>query len=151
MQPGLQATPSGSASRHSGHRALPHDLHTATASLSWWFGYYSGWAFSGEADVVEARAILTDGGRYRFTVTVRHGDTGWSHYADRWEVLTDEDTVLAPRVLHHPHENEQPFTRHLDNVLIPLGVSRVWIRAHDKVHEYGGITVAVVREGNDAA
>jgi hypothetical protein len=51
----------------------------------------------------------TGSGVYRFSVTVRHADEGWDHYADRWEVLTSDGTLLATRTLYHPHVNEQPF------------------------------------------
>lgn len=77
-------------------------------------------------------------GGYRFDVTLRHADTGWDHYADAWEVLGPDGTVLAKRVLLHPHVDEQPFTRSLAGVKIPAGIARVRIRAHDSVHGYGG-------------
>ena len=75
---------------------------------------------------------------WSFTVTVRHADTGWEHYADRWDVVAPDGTVLGSRTLFHPHVNEQPFTRSLDNVRIPADVTRVVIRAHDKEHGLGG-------------
>lgn len=79
---------------------------------------------------------------YRFRVTVRHGDTGWDHYADRWQVLGPDGTVLGTRVLLHPHENEQPFTRYHD-VEIPAGVREVTVRAGDKVHGFDGAAMTV--------
>ncbi len=101
-------------------------------------------AMAGEADVVSAEATQSPDGTWRFTVTVRHGDTGWDHYADAWEVLGPDGTVLGRRELLHPHENEQPFTRSLSGVDIPETVDRVTIRARDNVHEYGGATVEVL-------
>ncbi len=95
-------------------------------------------ASAGEADVVDARARRTADGSWRFEVTVRHADTGWEHYADEWEVLAPDGTLLGERVLLHPHVEEQPFTRALSGVEIPPGVNRVRIRAHDSVHGYGG-------------
>ncbi len=77
---------------------------------------------------------------YRFRVTVRHADTGWEHYADQWQVLAPDGTVLGTRVLHHPHENEQPFTRYHD-IEIPPGVREVTVRAGDKVHGFAGATM----------
>jgi hypothetical protein len=38
-------------------------------------------------------------------------------------------TVLGTRVLLHPHEDEQPFTRELENVRIPDTVRSVSVRA----------------------
>lgn len=78
-----------------------------------------------------------------FSVTLKHDDTGWNHYADRWEVLDLQGNVIAKRVLHHPHVNEQPFTRSLNNIKIPKGVKSVIIRAHDSVHNYSDKTVKV--------
>ncbi len=100
-------------------------------------------AQAGEADVVGALAVRDGEGIYRFHVSVAHGDTGWDHYADKWDVLAPDGSLLGTRILAHPHENEQPFTRSLGGVAIPAGVDRVTIRAHDMVHEYGGVEMTV--------
>ena len=100
-------------------------------------------ARAGEADVVAAEAYPEGEGRWRFSVTVAHGDEGWDHYADRWEVLAPDGTVLGTRVLLHPHETEQPFTRSLGGVAVPDGIDRVTLRAHDSVHETGGAEATV--------
>ena len=92
---------------------------------------------AGEADAVAVK-VRCRGAVCSFAVTVRHDDSGWKHYADRWEVLDMDGNELATRVLRHPHVDEQPFTRKLDRVKIPEGVTRVRIRAHDLVHGYGG-------------
>ena len=104
---------------------------------------------AGEADVEKVRISRESAGTYRFDVTVRHGDIGWKHYADAWEVLEPGGKVLGTRVLLHPHETEQPFTRSLPEVRIPPGVERVTVRAHDKIDGFGGkeITIAVPRDG----
>ena len=99
--------------------------------------------FPGEADVTGVEVRQTDNGIFSFDVTVRHDDTGWDHYADRWEVLTPDGTVVGSRTLHHPHVEEQPFTRSLSGVKIPADISDVTVRAHDLVHDYGGRTVTV--------
>lgn len=98
---------------------------------------------AGEADVVGAKATKSSDGSYTFEVTVRHGDTGWEHYANRWDVLGPDGTILGTRTLAHPHEHEQPFTRSLRGVRIPDGVDTVTVRAHDSVHNYGGAEVQV--------
>ena len=97
----------------------------------------------GEADIVDVRAQQAADGTWRFDVTVRHDDTGWDHYADKWDVVGPDGAVLGERVLLHPHVNEQPFTRSLSGVSIPATVSVVTIRAHDSVHEYGGEEISV--------
>lgn len=94
---------------------------------------------AGNADVLAVEVRKTGAGTYAFAVTVRHDDTGWDHYADRWEVLDPDGSVLATRVLGHPHVDEQPFTRSLSGVAIPEGITSVRIRAHDKVHGFGGL------------
>lgn len=103
----------------------------------------AGPAVAGEADVVAAEAAQESDGTWRFRVTVRHGDEGWDHYADRWQVETPDGRVLGTRVLLHPHEHEQPFTRALGGVVIPPEVDTVLIRAHDSVHGDGGAAVTV--------
>lgn len=102
--------------------------------------------FAGEADIVNVE-VEKPGSSYRFDVTVRHDDTGWQHYADRWDVVGPDGQILATRVLYHPHVNEQPFTRSLSGVAIGAGVSSVVIRAHDLVHGYGGqeMTISLPR------
>lgn len=99
-------------------------------------------AQSGEADVM-AVDVSHSGGLYRFEVTIQHEDTGWQHYTNKWEVLAEDGSILATRVLYHPHVDEQPFTRSLSGVQIPPGTRRVTLRAHDLVHQYGGQTMSV--------
>ncbi|OOY33997.1 hypothetical protein [Solemya velum gill symbiont] len=98
---------------------------------------------AGEADVVDVNVYKTPGGLYTFHVSLLHGDTGWDHYANKWDVIDSDGNVLGTRVLHHPHENEQPFTRSLAGVAIPEGVRSVTIRGYDSVHADGGVTMSV--------
>ena len=85
-----------------------------------------------EEPVIENVAVNHEGGgRWRFDVTIRHPDTGWDHYADGWRVLDMDGNELGLRVLFHPHENEQPFTRSLSGVVIPRDVKQVQIQARD--------------------
>lgn len=90
-------------------------------------------ASAGEVEVVDASASR-QGETWRFEVTLRHGDTGWDHYADQWQVLAPTGEVLGTRELLHPHETEQPFTRSLSGVEVPAGTDHVTIRARDSVH-----------------
>jgi len=100
-------------------------------------------AQAGEADVVGVEVTRSADGTHRFSVTVRHADEGWDHYADAWDVLAPDGSVLGTRELLHPHENEQPFTRSLDGVAIPDGIGEVTVRARDSVHGYGGEAMTV--------
>lgn len=74
---------------------------------------------------------------WRFDVTVRHNDEGWDHYADAWQVVDpDSREVIGERILLHPHDNEQPFTRN-HVVPIPAGTTLVMVRARCTVHGFG--------------
>lgn len=81
---------------------------------------------------------------YHVSVTLRHADSGWDHYADLWEVVDDATgEVLGERRLAHPHTNEQPFTRSLSRVEIPEGVEVIRIRAKCNQHGYEGKQVRI--------
>lgn len=103
-------------------------------------------ALSGTAEVEGVTVRKNGNGTYNFDVTVRHEDTGWDHYANRWDVVAPDGTVLGTRVLHHPHVDEQPFTRSLSGVEVPEDVKSVVIRAHDSVHKLGGKEMTVELE-----
>lgn len=92
-----------------------------------------------EADVIDVKVRKNSDQSYHFDVTIKHKDEGWKHYVNKWEILAPSGKVLATRVLHHPHVNEQPFTRSLFSVKIPKGIKQVTVRAYDSVHHYGGL------------
>lgn len=93
-------------------------------------------AIAGDVTIVDAKATQQSPGVWRFSVTLEHADTGWEHYADRWDVMTPDGTLLGTRTLYHPHVNEQPFTRSLGGVKIPASVTSVMIRARDSKHGF---------------
>lgn len=92
---------------------------------------------SDPATIVAAEARPGSGG-WTVSVTLRHGDTGWDDYADGWRVLGPDSAVLATRVLLHPHETEQPFTRSQSGVRIPAGITSVEIESSTNVTGWGG-------------
>jgi hypothetical protein len=100
-------------------------------------------AFAGEADVIDVKVTAESSDTYTFDVTVKHADAGWSHYADKWDVTGPNGEVYATRVLAHPHDDEQPFTRSQNGVAVPPGIKQVTIRAHDLIHAYSGKEMAV--------
>ena len=100
-------------------------------------------SFAGEADVIEVKVRRMAADSWSFDVTVRHTDEGWKHYANKWDVISPDETILGTRILAHPHVDEQPFTRSLTGVKIPESIAKVTVRAHDLVHGYGGKTVTV--------
>jgi hypothetical protein len=102
------------------------------------------------ADVTYVRAVQTGAGVWTFHVTVKHPDTGWEDYADGWDVVLPDGSVVLPnpddpftRLLLHPHETEQPFTRSQSNIAIPPDVTEVTVRAHDLVDGFGGQELVV--------
>jgi len=101
-------------------------------------------AYAGEADVIKVDVKHTGKDTYFFKVTVRHADEGWDHYANKWDVVAPDGTVLGTRTLYHPHVDEQPFTRSLSDVKIPESIPEFTVRAHDSVHKYGGKTMTVM-------
>jgi hypothetical protein len=105
-----------------------------------------------DADVLFVRAQETADSTWTFTVTVAHPDSGWEDYANGWDIVLPDGTAVLPdpnspftRLLLHPHETEQPFTRSQSNIEIPANVTAVTVRAHDIVAGFGGqeITVAL--------
>ena len=101
------------------------------------------------ADVAFVRAVA-NGPTWTFHVTVDHPDTGWEDYADGWDVVLPDGTVLKvspdspfTRLLLHPHETERPFTRSQSGLVIPAAVTEVRVRAHDLVAGFGGQEVVV--------
>lgn len=100
-------------------------------------------ALAGEADVVAVKPARESGNSWRFDVTLKSNDRGWDYYADAFEVLTPDGTLLGRRILYHPHETEQPFTRELTGVKIPPEVKSVVVRARHKPRGYDGATMTV--------
>jgi len=103
-----------------------------------------------DADVLDVKAAQTGPDTWTFTVTVFHPDNGWEDYADGWDVVLPDGTVIKPdpdspftRLLLHPHDNEQPFTRSQSGIVIPANMTQVTVRAHDLVDGFGGQEVVV--------
>ena len=107
----------------------------------------AGPARAGDADVVAVKAIRHGAGRYDIAVTVRSRDTGWDRYADRLEAVEPDGRVLATRVLDHPHDDEQPFTRDITGVTI-AGAAHVTIRVHFKPTGFDGATRTITLPGD---
>jgi hypothetical protein len=95
------------------------------------------------AQVTHVLATQKSDGSWCFDTSVLHNDQGWEHYADGWEVLDLEGNKLGSRLLGHPHNNERPFTRSQCNIKIPLGVSKVAVRAKCNKHGFGGKATGV--------
>ncbi|RRJ85423.1 hypothetical protein D0544_03020 [Aestuariirhabdus litorea] len=97
----------------------------------------AGLSQANEPEPLAATISAQGAGLYRISLTLRHADEGWDHYADRWELVDEQGNLLATRRLQHPHVDEQPFTRSLSAVRLPQGLEKVTIRVHDSRHGYG--------------
>jgi hypothetical protein len=103
----------------------------------------TGSVLAGKADVLDVAVVKTGAETFTFDVTVKHDDSGWDHFADKWEIIGPDNVVLGTRTLYHPHVDEQPFTRSLKNVSATATVRQVSVKAHCSVHGYGGNETAV--------
>lgn len=101
---------------------------------------------SGEVTIVDVEVSCSND--CMFSVTLQHGDEGWEHYANQWDVMTLDGKLLKSRVLLHPHVHEQPFTRSLSGVRIPSGTKAVKIRAKDLKHGYSSQEYVVELSSN---
>lgn len=101
-----------------------------------------GLAFGGSPVVERVQLTSLGGDRWRVDVTVSHADSGWEHYANGWRIVDEAGEELAFRVLHHPHESEQPFTRGLA-LHIPYAVESISVQALGSVHGEGRFSTAV--------
>ena len=93
-------------------------------------------------DVVDAVAESTDG-EWRFDVTLSSPYDTPERYADAWRVVGPDGAVFGVRELAHDHQNEQPFTRSLSGVEIPVGVTTVTIEGRDQLNGWGGATLTL--------
>ncbi len=100
-----------------------------------------GTANAGEVSVTAVKVNCNAQRICDFAVTLSHADSGWEHYADRFEILSPDENLLGTRVLHHPHVDEQPFTRSLQGVKVPPELQTVWVRGHDNVHGAGKVKI----------
>jgi hypothetical protein len=103
-----------------------------------------------EVEVVQTEFSRQGDGWYVST-TLRHKDAGWDHYADQWRVVDADGKVLGNRILYHPHEHEQPFTRSQSGIRIPSDTTVVFVEAHDKVHGWSKqrVRVDLTRKSGD--
>ena len=96
---------------------------------------------------VTAVAVSGDAGSYTFNVTIESADIDCSQYADWWEVLTTDGTLVYRRILDHSHTDANgtsdpnapgnTFTRSGGPVSVEEN-DVVLVRAHMSVGGYNG-------------
>lgn len=92
-------------------------------------------------DVIDAVATRNADGTYEFSVTLSSPYDTPQRYADAWRIRDRDGTVYGVRELLHDHGGEQPFTRSLNGVEIPDGVTSVVVEGRDQVNGWGGTTL----------
>ncbi len=80
-------------------------------------------------------SVTGDENKYTFKVGIKSPDTGCNRYADWWEVISEEGTLLYRRILAHSHVNEQPFIRSGGPVPISKN-QKVYVRMHMNTSGY---------------
>ena len=97
------------------------------------------------ADVI--KVTVTGKDAYRFNVTLASDETGCQQYADWWEVLDNQGTLLYRRILFHSHPDDQPFTRSGGSISLEPG-QKVYVRGHmNKLGYVGDVFVGSVSSG----
>ena len=99
---------------------------------------------AGDVAIEFARFEAQAGNTWSASVTLRHADTGWDHYADAWRIVSADGRDLGTRTLYHPHVDEQPFTRSLGDIRIPDATDRVFVEAHDNIHGWSPQRLEVI-------
>lgn len=91
---------------------------------------------SGIADVIAVSASANPRG-YEFSVEISSPSTGRDHYADWWEVLTEDGNLLYRQIINHSETDDQSFISSGG----PIDINphqNVWVRAHMNTSGFGG-------------
>jgi hypothetical protein len=91
-------------------------------------------------DVLNVKVIARGDGVFDFDATLSSPYDSAKRYADAFRVMDRDGKVYGERVLFHDHANEQPFTRDLHGVKIPISIKRVTVQGRDQKFGYGGKT-----------
>ena len=70
-------------------------------------------------------------------VSILSEETGCDQYADWWELVAEDGTLVYRRILNHSHPDEQPFERSGAGVDWTLDAP-LYARAHMAPWGYGG-------------
>jgi len=98
-------------------------------------------------DVVAVNAQARGENRFDFDVTIPSPYDAPLRYADAYRFVSVDGVSYGERKLLHDHASEQPFTRDLYGVHVPVGVRAVVVQARDQQHGYGGKAMQVELPG----
>ncbi len=91
--------------------------------------FISNVCIASDVKILNVKAEKTPAQKFNISVTLEHDDEGWEHYSNAWRIYSPEGELIGERVLHHPHVDEQPFTRTLLGLSIPAELSEVIVVA----------------------
>lgn len=94
---------------------------------------------SARADVLSVSATGAPGA-YQFGVEIRSPDLGCEQYADWWEIVDEQGSLIYRHTFTHSHVSEQPFQRAGGPVAIQADTI-IYVRAHMHPGGYGGQTL----------
>ena len=98
-------------------------------------------------DVIAVKVTARANGTFDFQVTMTSPYDTPQRYADAFRIVGPSGDVYGERILLHDHADEQPFTRELDGVPIPQGVTTVRVQGRDQISGYGGKQQSVALPG----
>lgn len=126
------------------------DLFAMAALAATFFAGSAPPAAAGQQQFPDVMAVTVQprgAGKFDFDVTVSSPYDSAQRYADAFRVMGKDGKVYGERKLAHDHASEQPFTRDLHGVSIPVAVRAVVVQARDQKYGYGGKTVEVSLSG----
>jgi hypothetical protein len=99
-------------------------------------------------DVVKVSIRAKGSNTFDLDVTVSSPYDTPQRYADAFRATSEDGAVVyGVRPLSHDHAGEQPFTRDLHGLQVPLGVKHIRVQARDQQHGWGGGTRVVALPG----
>jgi hypothetical protein len=98
-------------------------------------------------DVIDVKIKSLGNERFDFDVTLSSPYDTPQRYCDAFKVMDSQGKLLGERVLLHDHQTEQPFTRDLHGIVIPVAVRAVTVQGRDLKFGYGGKSLQIALPG----
>jgi hypothetical protein len=94
----------------------------------------------GEGETMHERTPADDD---KVTTRLRRLTHPYRHFVNWWVIVGPKNEKIHKRNVEQPHPGGWPFTLLERGIKIPLGITQVTFKAHDKIHGYGPRTVTV--------